>query len=107
MMEAIRQRANPSYIWSRRKYIFKLKWIHPEWLRALVALLIAAPLFLIAVFGFVTLFLLIPLVLAVKYFGIIWGFLLWVALYGYTSIRITRWLHREQKNRPRRSRVMH
>lgn len=107
MLEAIRLRAQPKYLWSRRMYILKLQWIHPEWLRALVALLIAAPLYIATVSGFAMVFLLVPFIILVNYFGISWAMVIWFVAYGYLSYRLARILRRQQKNRPRRSRVMH
>ena len=93
--------------WNRNKHIIKLEWVHPEWLRALAILLIVAPVLggMAVVFG--SLLLLVPLIVLVKFVGISWALFLWVLLYGYVSLRIVRWLRRQQKNRPRRSRVMH
>lgn len=107
MMEAIRVRANPKYLWSRRTYILKLQWIHPEWLRALVALLIAAPVYVMVAFGFAAVVLLVPFIVLVNFFGISWAMVIWFIVYGYLSLRFVRWLRRQHRNRPRRSRVIH
>lgn len=107
MLDAIKLRAHPKYLWSRRMYILKLQWIHPEWLRALVALLIALPVYFITVSSFAAIFLLVPLVVLVKFVGISWALVIWLVVYGYASMRFVRWLRRQQKNRPRRPRVMY
>jgi membrane protein implicated in regulation of membrane protease activity len=93
--------------WGQNKHIIKLEWVHPEWLRALAILLIVAPVLAGTALVFGSLVLIVPLILLVKFVGISWALFIWVLLYGYVSLRIVRWMRRQQKNRPRRSRVMH
>lgn len=93
--------------WHQHKHIVQLKWMQPEWLRALVIILVVAPVFIGGAFVAGVLFLIVPLVILVKFFGISWALVIWLFIYGYGSLRFVRWLRRQQKNRPRRSRVMH
>jgi len=89
-------------IWKKRKYYFKLMWIHPEWLRQIVSLLIALPLFIVIVVGASVVILLVPLIIAVKYLGITFGFIIWAGVYMYIFYRINRWSKLQKKYRPRR-----
>lgn len=95
-------RTNPKYLWSRKVYILKLLWIHPEWLRAVVALLIVIPLFLVTTLGLGLLILFVPLVLCIKFLGLGWGLIFWSLLYGYASTRFVKLLRHQHRNRPRR-----
>ncbi len=89
-------------VWEKRAYYLKLEWIHPEWLRVLVALVVAIPVFIgtALVVGLAVLFL--PMVVLVKYFGIVWGLLLWIVVYGYASTKFIKMLRHQHRNRPRR-----
>lgn len=89
-------------IWKKRKYYLKLMWIHPEWLRQVVSLLIALPLFIITIILATTLVLLVPLLLAVKFLGITFGFIVWAAVYFYIFNRINKWSKAQKQHRPRR-----
>lgn len=88
--------------WKRKGYYLKLEWIHPFWLRAVVAMLIAAPLFVMFVIGMSAFVLLVPLIILVKFIGFSWALVVWVALYGYGSYRFWQWHKFQQKHRPRR-----
>ena len=97
--------ANDSLVqkfWKRKGYYLKLEWIHPFWLRAVVTLVIAAPLFILFVLGTSALVLLVPLIILVKFIGFSWALIVWVVLYGYLSYRFWRWHKHQQKHRPRR-----
>lgn len=101
-MDFIRKRAHPKYLWSRRIYIVKLLWIHPEWLRALVALLIAAPIYLFTVVGITCFVLFVPLVMLIMLFGLGWAVFIWTLLYGYFAYVFVRWHRRSTLKRARR-----
>lgn len=102
MLEAIRIRLRPKYIWSRKAYILKLLWIHPEWLRALISLLIAAPIYIFTVIGVTCVALFVPLVILIMMFGLGWAVLIWTLLYGYLAYQFIRWHQRSSLNRARR-----
>ena len=101
-MDFIRKRASLKYLWSRRLYIVKLLWIHPEWLRALVALLIAAPIYMFTLIGVTGAALFVPLVLLIMMFGLGWAVLIWTLLYGYFAYLFIRWHRRSTLKRARR-----
>jgi membrane protein implicated in regulation of membrane protease activity len=102
MMDSIRARAHPRYIWSRRWYILKLLWLHPEWLRALVALLIALPVYIFTVMGIASLALFVPLIILINFVGLGWAVILWAILYGFLAYRFNKWRQRMNSIRPRR-----
>lgn len=91
------------YIWANKKRLVLLEWVHPEWLRATILMLVAAPVFLIVVFGVSAVVLLVPLVILVKFLGFAWGFVIWVVLYIYAFRHFGKWSRKQTKRRPRRS----
>ncbi len=102
MLEAIRLRASWRYIWSRRMYILQLRWIHPEWLRAIVALLVALPLYAGFVLGATAFVILVPLVLLTIFVGFSWAVVILLAFYVVLFFQLRKWIRRYNQVRPRR-----
>jgi hypothetical protein len=89
-------------LWQRRKYYLKLEWIHPFWLRAVISLVIAIPLFVMFVIGTTAVILLAPLIILVKFVGFSVGVIIWLALFMIAFAQFRRWARRHEKTRGRR-----
>lgn len=93
------------HVWKRRKYYAKLEWIHPFWLRAVVSLVIALPLFVFFILGMTAAVLLVPLIILVKYVGFSYGVVIWLVLYIIAFVQLRKWARHH--NRTRRRRPVH
>lgn len=88
--------------WKQRKYYLKLEWVHPFWLRAVVSLVIAIPLFVLFIIGTTAVVLLAPLIILVKFVGFGIGVFLWLGLYIGAFVWFKKWARRHEQTRRRR-----
>lgn len=88
--------------WKKYRYYLTLQWIHPFWLRAVISLLIALPLFILFVIGTATALLFGPLLVLSIIFGFSWAFVLWILLNIFVIVQLRKWHTRYNRTRPRR-----